>query len=102
MPIILTKNAAIDITNALIQKVKAFDKLKPYWQKAVEFISENNITINIFIDTTEKKYVAGFFWEEFKIDSLPSEIKIEDVIFGVSLQKTEAKSEFGVMVGGKG
>jgi hypothetical protein len=24
------------------------------------------------------------------------------VIFGVSLQKTEAKTEFGVMVGGKG
>jgi hypothetical protein len=52
----------------------------------------------------EKKYQVGFFWESFKLDGMPEEITLEDIMFGIALDLNPAHQDnkYAVKIGGRG
>lgn len=102
-PIVLTKEVAFDIAFYLISEMKGFDKFKEQAEKVHKFIESNEITLNFLIDHSEQKYHVGFYWKDFVLDGMPKEIKIQDIMFGLSLNlKPESKNPFALKIGGKG
>jgi hypothetical protein len=105
-PIALNKNVALDIAAHLLEESKNFEKLRDPCLKAINFIKnpENKIAINFLIDHTEQLFQIGFFWKEFHLDGMPEQIKIQDIMFGLSLdlkKDREGGNKFALKIGGK-
>lgn len=101
-PIVITKDIAVEIASYLIQNSKNMDLLQKHWQKAIDFLNNNNISLNFLINHSEKKYQVGFYWEEFVLPGLPEQFKLSDILFGLSLDlNPESENKVALKVGGK-
>ena len=49
-PIALSKDVTIEMATHIIQSAQGFDKLKDYWEKGINFIKNNNISISFLFD----------------------------------------------------
>lgn len=101
-PIVITKEIAVEIATYLINNSKNMDLLKKNYQKAIDFLEKNNISLNFLINHSEKKYQVGFYWEEFNLPGVPDKFKLSDILFGLSLDlKPESENKVALKVGGK-